>query len=255
VAGSDNGSATDTSSVDQDKSAGLTMPVLSPVHTTFYPPFPSQKHSSPKVETDSNKQKKKKKKNKHFKSKHKNIIDPVFESDLDSVRIDLENLTISENKPGMVNLAQEDGEIPLPTIFQLNQYILKRKRKRELHLTKVAKKPESRREFDINLGVREKGKRGRKKKVLIDTGDDEKRDTEVVNNEQCLPLKKRHKLLQQAAQINVSAATGADQQQAPGTGSKMIAVVPPKVVEKRKVGRPRKHPLPEDRELPTKTGA
>lgn len=251
MVGLDTGYAADTSSVDLDKSIALTMPVLSPVHKTFYPPFLTQKHS-PKLEVDS-KQKKKKKKNKHFKSKHKNIIDPVFESDLDSMRIDLENLTISENKPGFLNLAQEDGEIPMPTIFQLNQNILRRKRKRELHLGKVTKKLESKREFDINLGVRERVKRTRKKKVMLDIGDD-KEDTKVVNSEQCLPLKKRHKLMQQAAEISMSSAT-CDEQQVQGTGSKMIAVVAPKLVEKRRVGRPRKHPLPEDKEqLGSKTG-
>ena len=266
-AASDSGIATDSSGPDADKvptsacsSTTLTMPVLSPVKKDFFPPFPGA--AKPVLKAEECSQKKKKKKMKHFKSKHKNIVDPVFLADLDMMTCDLKSLLISQDGPAIPSFMKE--EVPLPTIFQLNRQILRRKRGKERHLGGAVgkiRRLESRREMDLSL-LKEKGKRGRKKKLISDSSldmkdedaDEGEEDVSAVNSEQCLPLKKRHKLFSAAAAAQLTDATQETIEQVTPEFLKMAPATMPKPPEKRKVGRPRKHPLPEQQVASPKQG-
>lgn len=236
---SDSGIATDSSVIDPDKVPPPSMPVLSPVSKEF----PS-KLTHPVCDKLSLKSKKRKKKIKHVKSKHKNIVDPVFLADLDSLTQDLVTLTISPPRDRPV----DTEESLLPTIFRINKAIMKRKRKKDMHLPK-SKRIEFKRDVELGLALREKSRRGRKKKVDPEMKKDDDSE-EMVNKEQCLPLKKRHKfVLPQADSHQVSGLDAGMDSLEDRRGDKQIAPtlsVRP-VQEKRKVGRPRKHLQPEDK--------
>ena len=259
---SDSGMATDTS--EQDKQ-GPQMPVLSPVAKEF--PSPGSKGDSIRRM----KSKKKKKKQKlYLKSKHKNIVDPVFLADLEGCTQDLSMMAISEN-PEHYLMRLQPGEIPMPSMFKIHRLIVKRRRKnKDLHLSKF-RRLESKKDYaDFAAVVRERSKRGRKKKFLSEEYVSEKEEDDAhVNVEQRLPPKKRHKLL--AAVENeplenpdmrmgsanepiildvdepVASTSGASELSAfaaaGGPSRPLVATessFPAKTTEKRKVGRPRK---------------
>ena len=256
---SDSGIATDSSGADPDKvppaaanSTTPTMPVLSPVRKDFFLPFPNA--TKPVLKAEDGGPRKRKKKLKHFKSKHKNIVDPVFIADIATMTSDLASLLISEDGPAVPNFMKE--EVPLPTIFQLNRQILRRKRRKELQLTPTGKikQLDSRKEMDLSMLTKEKARRGRKKKLISDSSlypKDE--DVAALNNEQCLPLKKRHKLISAAAAAQ-SEATQEIVKQVEPEFSKLTPPLLPKAPEKRKPGRPRKHPLPDQQHTSPRQG-
>ena len=212
---------------------------------------------------------KKKPKLKIFKTKHRNIVDPVFIADLESLTIDMESLYISETG---YRIQFMPGEIPMPSIFRLNKNILKRKRKKELQLQKLKSLEALKQAAQlmetgglVQMPEERKKKRGRKKKVVVapaveSTGSPTSlpllttppRSNE--QNEQCLPLKKRHKLLSAAAQASSSVSSVVS---SPVQGTISRNLMPPTtaVEKKRGPGRPRKRPLPDSQvQLPFSTG-
>ncbi|CAL4137305.1 unnamed protein product, partial [Meganyctiphanes norvegica] len=132
--------------------------------------------------------KKKKKKSKHFRSKHKNIVDPVFLADLEDLTSGLGVCSISKSPP----VPQEkQGEILLPSIFRLRKFTLAiKKRKNEKSRTSDR---ESGTEGDS--GKDKFSKRKKKQQELPKQG---RERTEA--NEQRLPLKKRHRHISTAVQ-------------------------------------------------------
>ncbi len=186
---SDSGMTTDTS--DMDRSSGAKVPALSPVPKEL----PSSDNRSDQIRRLKSKKKKKKQKL-YMKSKHKNIVDPVFLADLEGCTQDLGMMAISEN-PEHYLMRLQPGEIPLPSMFKIHRLIVKRRRKnKDVHLSKF-RRLESKKDYaDFAAVVRERSKRGRKKKFLSEEYVSEKEEDEShVNVEQCLPPKKRHKLL------------------------------------------------------------
>lgn len=250
---SDTSLASDSSDVDLEKdhhdssaTSSLTMPVLSPVRKDFFPTFPSR--NKPVLKAEDVSYRKKKKKSKHFKSKHKNIVDPVFLADLDMATQDIAALLISEDGPAVPNFMKE--EIPLPTIFQLNRQMMRRKRGKDRNICGGNKmhRLEARKEMEMMNLSKDKAKRGRKKKLISDSSLAVKDEDDIaaVNNEQCLPLKKRHKLISAATAANIDSASQEMAKQSTPRFLKLGSDVLQKPPEKRKVGRPRKNPLPEE---------
>ena len=160
------------------------------------------------MEMSKHRRKKNKKKLLHFKSKHKNIIDPVFNAEVDMLTGHFPRLSISPR--GETYLKVRPGEVPLPSIFKIVRIDVKKKKKDKLFVFEKAKplKPKN-----DELSTKDKIKLGRRISILgesfmdIDGSGDQK---------QCnLPPKKRHKMF----------SLGGPEDGKP---------------EKRKVGRPRK---------------
>lgn len=176
--------------------------------------------------------KKKKKKLLYFKSKHKNIIDPAFVAELNTLESSMEGLTISEK----TYIRVKPGEVPLPSIFKLTIIDVKKKKKDRLILeppvavdkTKKAKVKKDSREREPVMPelVKEKPKAVRKKSQSDDIHPP---SLEIqVARDQCLPPKKRHRMMFAVEATVAPSATPSE----------------PHPPEKRKPGRPRKHPLP-----------
>ena len=229
----------------------LTMPVLSPIEKTFVPPFPKKQASG-----SHHKHKKKKKRLKHFKSKHKNIVDPVFLADLDSLTLELAAMSIAlasetpaepEPEPEPEEPIEEPVASPVPKpppTGKLQAFSkVKGKRKKKELLAKPRKAEvvkESSKPVEEAPPVKIPGKRGRKKKVVVDLEPKASEEcADALSSEHCLPLKKRHKLL------------ATTQAEAINNPTPATVTTPMKLPEKRKPGRPRKNPLPEDN---SKTG-
>lgn len=79
--------------------------------------------------------KKKKKRPKHFKSKHKNIVDPVFLADLEDLTRGVQQCSISK-----IPILQQTkpGEILLPSIFRLRKVSLAAKKRRGSEKTRTS---------------------------------------------------------------------------------------------------------------------
>ncbi|KAL5005481.1 hypothetical protein ScPMuIL_018937 [Solemya velum] len=184
----------------------------------------------------SDERKRTKKKLMLFRSKHKNIIDPRFLSNLEYVVNYFGLLAISNSEETIVRV--KPGEVPLPSIFKLTKIHVKKKKK-ELKLPMLEldnpKKIKSRNEFDFYdkvYSLKNKIKSVRKRSLILDDRCDFLETSS--SNQQCLPPKKRHKLFSSnprtlSMRPIVDSSVGHCIQKPP---------------EKRKVGRPRKHPLP-----------
>ena len=112
--------------------------------------------------------KKKKKEKKSWKSKHKNVVDPVFLSEVDSLTQDMVSCQIEESQVSS-NYWPERPQDSVPSIF----------RRRKILSSK------SKKEFDEM--IRPKAKRGRPKKAVVAAPPTQEAA------EQRLPLKKRHR--------------------------------------------------------------
>lgn len=77
--------------------------------------------------------KKKKKRMLYFRSKHKNIVDPVFLADLDVIIGQFDSLIISESLEHLAKFNM--GDKPMPSIFRLAKIISSKKKKKERQLT------------------------------------------------------------------------------------------------------------------------
>ncbi len=276
---SDSGMTTDAS--DLDKTQAILLPVSSSSPAAKECSTSPGSRSGSQIRKLKNKKKKKKPKL-YMKSKHKNIVDPVFLAALEGCTQDLGMMAISAN-PEHYLMRLQPGEVPMPSMFKIHRFIVKRRKKnKDVHLGKF-RRLESKKDYaDFAAVVREKSKRGRKKKFLSEEYVSEKEDDEShVNVEQCLPPKKRHKLLAAveneplespnmrmgsenepivldfdepvAATSTASAASGLSAFAAAGVShsSGLSADLPfsAKPGEKRKVGRPRKNPSQSQTEL------
>lgn len=140
------------------------------------------------MEISKHRRKKSKKKLFHFRSKHKNIIDPVFNAEVDYLTNMIPRLSISPR--GETYLKVRPGEMPLPSIFKIARIDVKKKKKDKLFVFEKAKplKPKN----DSELSTKDKIRLGRKISLLGENF----LDLDDLNNlEQCnLPPKKRLKL-------------------------------------------------------------
>ncbi|WAR00391.1 ASH1L-like protein [Mya arenaria] len=164
------------------------------------------------MEMSKHRRKKNKKKMFHFKSKHKNIVDPVFIAEVDLVTDVFPSLAISPS--GETYLRVRPGEVPLPSIFKIVRIDVKKKKKDKLFVFEKAKplKPKN-----DELSTKDKIKLGRRISILGESSMDL---DDGSGQRQCnLPPKKRHKLF----------SIGAGDDGKP---------------ERRKVGRPRKQSAP-----------
>ena len=181
------------------------------------------------MEMSKQKRKKNRQKLRYFRSKHKNIIDPVFIAKVDCLVDDFPQLSISP--PGETYLKVRPGEVPLPSIFKIVRINIKKKKKDRLFVFEKAKplKPKN----ELESGPKDKIKVGRK------IGDHLMDLTDISEHQQYnLPPKKRHKLF---------SGIGPD-------GSFSSAETNPKP-EKRKAGRPKKvRPPSQDQGTPFSFG-
>lgn len=177
-----------------------------------------------------------------FKSKHKNIVDPMFLSDLEYVVNNFHCLAISDREETFIRV--KPGEMPLPSIFRLTKINVKPKKKDQKLLggfleleREKPKKLKSRKQFEFieKWLAKDKLKSGRKKSFCIDDSRLPTTSNISLSSQQCLPPKKRHKL------FSVLPNSLVLQLQKPVESESTDTIPQP---EKRKPGRPRKHPVP-----------
>ena len=170
------------------------------------------------LEYSKHKTKKNKKKLLYFKTKHKNIIDPVFVGEVDCLIREFPNLSISA--PEETYLKVRPGEVPLPSIFRVSIINVKKKKKDKLSVFEKSRPLKHKHLYDSDL--RERVKLGRRKGIDDNLFDTFGTDLADLQEPHYLPPKKRHKLF---------SALDADK-----SGSHITQ----KSQEKRKVGRPKK---------------
>ena len=138
------------------------------------------------------------------KSKHKNIIDPVFAADLDMLLEGLTGMTISEN-PSDNFIRVRPGEMPLPSIFRVIKIDVNRKIKERAFTPEpfMMDKPKilkSRKDSvspseSLASSFRPISKLGRKK-TGSEVLEQQKRQTPLNDpSDQRLPPKKRHRMV------------------------------------------------------------
>ncbi|XP_055888108.1 uncharacterized protein LOC106075037 isoform X1 [Biomphalaria glabrata] len=136
------------------------------------------------------------------KSKHKNIIDPVFAADLDSLVSGLNGMAISEN-PADNYIRVRPGEMPLPSIFRVIKIDLNKSRKDRLLSSETINSDRSKQRketpvtHEISPGIKPAMKSGRKKSISDQNQINDFRDFSLISDshDQCLPPKKRHRLV------------------------------------------------------------
>lgn len=136
--------------------------------------------------------KKKKKHKKGFKSKHKNIVDPVFLAEVDALALELQKCCICKSLQPPV---MKPGDSRVPSIFRIRTVTFAAKKRRCLEKPKTSDK-ESGTEGESN---KEKMSGKRKKKTLEIPKQGRERSEA---NEQRLPLKKRHRHISTAVPIS-----------------------------------------------------
>lgn len=175
------------------------------------------------MECNRHRRKKNKKKLLYFRSKHKNIIDPVFNAEVELLTDVFPKLSIR----GETYIKVRPGEVPRPSIFKMVRIDVKKKKKDKLFVFEKAKPLKSKMDE-----MKDKLKSGKRLCTLgesfLDTKDSS--SSRTYN----LPPKKRHKLFSP-----LGTDVGQDGSFKP---------------EKRKVGRPRKQPLPQGSSLETGSG-
>ena len=164
------------------------------------------------------KRKKNKKKLLYFKTKHKNIIDPVYVGEVDCLIRDFPALSISA--PEETYIKVRPGEVPLPSIFKVSIINVKKKKKDKLSVFEKSRPLKHKNLYESDL--RERVKLGRRKGIDDSLFEPFSTDLEDLQDPQYLPPKKRHKLF---------STLDAD---------KSRSHVAQKSQEKRKVGRPKK---------------
>lgn len=176
---------------------------------------------------DDSKRNRKKKKLLYFKTKHKNIVDPAFLADMEFITRNFDSLLISLSACDEFSLC--DYENQLPSIFQLPAIIVKKKKKEVQQLLDRYKRFKSVREHNISEDVTKDKLKSIRKLSAVDSPHHNDHQFQFTN-QQCLPPKKRHKLFTATqTESNYSAS---------------VVDVEVKIPERRKVGRPRKYPLP-----------
>lgn len=135
------------------------------------------------------------------KSKHKNIIDPVFAAKLDMLVSGLNGMAISEN-PADTYIRVRPGEMPLPSIFRVIKIDLNKKAKdrvlasEAINLDRTKPRKETPSPYEATAtAFKPIPKSGRKKSstdIIL-----EQRDHSSISDssDQWLPPKKRHRLV------------------------------------------------------------
>ncbi|KAG1709134.1 Histone-lysine N-methyltransferase ASH1L [Nymphon striatum] len=136
----------------------------------------------------------------NFRSKHKNIVDPVFLADLEELSQAMINCNLC--KTTAVPFLQP-GEVKLPSMFIVKRIVKKRKISDKIVMHKKCDKEFSGSDTD-NLGAKEKSRRRTKRLSSFANFSSEglsKNDNKIVTgeDEQRLPLKKRHRHLSTSA--------------------------------------------------------
>ncbi|XP_062595133.1 histone-lysine N-methyltransferase ASH1L-like isoform X1 [Saccostrea cucullata] len=183
------------------------------------------------------KQKKRKEKLINFRSKHRNIVDPRFLTDMEYVIDNFHLLAIS--RPEETFIRVKPGEVPLPSIFKLTKINVKPKKKDTRHpfeIEKVKRLKTSRRDFAFQIMEKKSKMKSFHRKMFSlkekkfsapwDYSDDNLDLQQYVPN---VPPKKRHKFLSDIPPTTRTVSDeGKESMQQP---------------EKRKPGRPRKNPV------------
>ncbi|XP_066993147.2 histone-lysine N-methyltransferase ash1 [Anabrus simplex] len=125
----------------------------------------------------------------------KSITDPTFLMDLEKLALDFSRCTIGK---GELPVSSKTGEVSLPSIFRVKRIVKKRKGSEKSR----ASDRESGTEGD---GGKEKSRQRRPKKNLVETPKGHERPE--ANNEQRLPLKKRHYHISTAANLPASSSS------------------------------------------------
>ena len=159
--------------------------------------------------------KKSKKKLLYFRTKHKNIIDPVFIGEVDYLIREFPHLSISSSDETFLKV--RPGEVPLPSIFKVAIINVKKKKKDKLLVFEKSRPLKHKNVYDSD-----RLKLGRRKGVDENLFDIFGTDLDDLNQPHYLPPKKRHKLFS----AEDSEKTGSQNSH--------------KSQEKRKVGRPKK---------------
>ncbi|KAL3866572.1 hypothetical protein ACJMK2_043860 [Sinanodonta woodiana] len=177
------------------------------------------------------KQSKKKKRLLYFRSKHKNIIDPVFLAELDYFVNQFKGLSISP--PGATYLKVRPGEVPLPSIFRLTRINVKKKKKEKIVVFEKARRFKTSKGYEIfEVANRERMKVSHPKHYSDDDDEDMSflSSDNLFPGQHCnLPPKKRHRLF----------AVGPEDGSPLGFGRLGLELY--KLPEKRKPGRPKKN--------------
>ena len=169
----------------------------------------------------------------YFKSKHKNIVDPVFISDMEYVVNNFHLLAISNPEKNFIRV--KPGEVPLPTIFKIPVInVSKKKEIKSSPLFEIDKLKKSKviRDFSyIEKWIRNEKLKGIRKKSFFEEQSPTSSEDSMICKQQCLPPKKRHRLFNSDDPCS-SDVSIFDQED--GFRSQ----------ERKKPGRPRKNPLP-----------
>ncbi|KAK3604677.1 hypothetical protein CHS0354_009289 [Potamilus streckersoni] len=177
------------------------------------------------------KQSKKKKRLLYFRSKHKNIIDPVFLAELDYFVNQFKGLSISP--PGATYLKVRPGEVPLPSIFRLTRINVKKKKKEKIVVFEKARRFKTSKGYEIfEVANRDRMKVSHPKHYSDDDDEDMTflSSDSLFPGQHCnLPPKKRHRLF----------AVGPEDGSPLGFGRLGLEMSRPP--EKRKPGRPKKN--------------
>ncbi|XP_056020790.1 uncharacterized protein LOC125649572 isoform X3 [Ostrea edulis] len=182
--------------------------------------------------------KKRKEKLINFRSKHRNIIDPRFLTDLEYVIDNFHLLAIS--RPEETFIRVKPGEVPLPSIFKLTKIIVKPKKKDLRHPfeSEKVKRLKTSRSRDFAFQIMEKKSKMKsfhrkmfslKEKKFFPPCD---HSDDIQDLQQCVPNvppKKRHKFLSDIPPTTKTVSN--------------VETEPVQQPEKRKPGRPRKNPV------------
>lgn len=182
--------------------------------------------------------KKKKEKLINFRSKHRNIVDPLFLTNLEYVIDNFHLLAIS--RPEETFIRVKPGEVPLPSIFKLTKINVKSKKKDIRHPfeSEKVKRLKTSRNRDFALQIMEKKSKMKsfhrklfsfKEKKFFPSWNHSDDDLGLQQYVPNVPPKKRHKFLSDIPPTTKN-LTGM------GAG-------PVQQPEKRKPGRPRKNPV------------
>ena len=196
---------------------------------------PGNRHFLQKMKQQQ-KLKKKKEKLINFRSKHRNIVDPLFLTDLEYVVDNFHLLAIS--RPEETFIRVKPGEVPLPSIFKLTKINVKPKKKDLRHPfeSEKVKRLKTSRSRDFAFQIMEKKSKKSfhrkmfsfKEKKFVPPWDHAEGDLDLQQYVPNVPPKKRHKFLSDIPPTTkmTELETGTVQQ-----------------TEKRKPGRPRKNPV------------
>lgn len=169
----------------------------------------------------------------HFKSKHKNIVDPVFISDLEYVVENFHLLAISNPEKNFIRV--KPGEVPLPSIFKIPVINISKRKDGKANTPferEKLKKSKAVKDFSyIEKWIRNEKLKGVRKKSFSDEQSPTSSEESVICKQQCLPPKKRHKLFSSDDPGSSDVSTYENED---GFRSQ----------ERKKPGRPRKNPIP-----------